>query len=82
MMILTETARSEYTTSTIVNATLEAIIVMQGTELPDATTQKDIAHGERQKRAGEEKIRKEALGNNVSCCSTGQRERGIQLAIS
>ena len=43
MPILTETARSEYTTSTLVNAPLAAIFVMQGTELPYATTQKDIA---------------------------------------
>ena len=66
MPILTETARSEFITSTIVNAPLAAIMVLQGTELPDEATGRVIVNNERQKRSADEKARTERITAKLS----------------
>ena len=63
--ILAEIARSEFITSTVVNAPLAAIMVLQGTELPDEANVREITNNERRKRSADDKVRRERITANL-----------------
>ena len=73
-------AKSEFTASTIVTVSLAAIILMQGTELPDAAAVQEAIQSDRPRRQAEQKQRIESVDATLEPATlravTQAREKG------